>query len=134
MKTNFLITDNYAFTFNSKLIDIHNNYDFEGYQYEVKENQLKLFFIRRNDDWVDRKEPFKLILNHKNIKEYIIENESEEFDRSVVEVTFFPSYEKFDDSLMVRIEPEENDDIIYIFESDQILRIVCKEVILETQT
>jgi hypothetical protein len=58
--------------------------------------------------------------------------ESFHYDRQTLsEVTFFPSSERDEmEQFLNQMEPDEDDDIIYTFIGEQILRIGCENVIL----
>lgn len=50
--TNFNIdNDNIALTYNDKYLDLHNNFDFRGFQYDTTSNQLELLWTRSHEDW-----------------------------------------------------------------------------------
>ena len=132
MTTNFKIIDNYALKFNDKLIDIHNNFDFVGFDYPVKENQLKLFCRKSSGDWVNKKEPEQIVLVHNNVINLVVENQNGNSEDSITEITFYQNNEPRNfGELTLREKPNGNDDILYIFESGKVIRIGCCEILLE---
>ncbi|NNT72147.1 hypothetical protein HKT18_07975 [Flavobacterium sp. IMCC34852] len=132
MTTNFKIIDNYALKFNDRLIDVHNNFDFVGFDYRVAENQLKLFCRKSFGVWVNKEEPEQIILVHNNVNNLVVENQSGNREDSLTEITFYQNDEpRKPEELTLREKPNENDDIFYIFESGKVIRIGCGEIFLE---
>jgi hypothetical protein len=42
MKSNFKIEDNYALTYEGRHIDLHNNFNFSGYDYDIFKRRIIL--------------------------------------------------------------------------------------------
>ncbi|WNM18562.1 hypothetical protein [Flavobacterium capsici] len=132
MKTNFKIIDNYALKFDGKLIDIHNNFDFVGFDYRVKENQLKFFCRRSFGEWVNKEEPEEIVLIHNNVNELAIENQNKNREDSLIEITFYEKGKlRKSEELTLREKSNDDDNIFYIFESGQVIQIGCEEIVLE---
>ena len=132
MITNFKIIDNYSLKFNDKLIDIHNNFDFIGFDYRLRENQLKLFCQRSFGSWVNKDEPEGITLIHNGVENLVIENQNKNREDSLTELTFFPKDEsRINGELTLREKPKNDDKILYIFESGQIIHIECEEILIE---
>ena len=64
--TNFHINnDNIALNYNGHYLDIHNNYDFRGFNLDTLSNQLELKWTRSNEEWANEKLcGFKLVFQN----------------------------------------------------------------------
>ena len=54
MIVNFDITDNIILNYEGRAIDLHNNFDFVGFDYNVAERQVKLSWKKSSGHWVDK--------------------------------------------------------------------------------
>ncbi len=138
MKVNFDITDNQALSIAGRHIDLHNNFDFVGFDYNVADREVKLRWNKSSGEWVDKKEFSSLVLTHSLVtffKVIDLEKKSTFADDSCIgELTFFPSYEReLNDSIMPQSKPNEDDDIIYFFENGQRIRIHCEKIELNVK-
>lgn len=133
MKVNFDIKDNHAIEIAGRLIDLHNNFDFVGFDYNVSDREIKLNWKKSSGDWVDKNEFSSLVLTHKGITFLkVIEQDEKstyEDDSCLGEITFFPSTAReINDSIVPQTKPNDGDDILYFFENGQQIRINCKEI------
>lgn len=136
MKVNFELVDNIALKFEERLIDLHNNFDFTGYAYKVEENLLEMNWVRSKGEWVVENECSNLKLIHRQINYLNITNETDSGNESeamsLAEITFFPSSERStNDCFTPKSMPDEEDDLLYVFENGQCIRIHCDEVELK---
>lgn len=136
MTTNFEIEDNYALVYQDQLIDLHNNYDLAGYEYQVAKRELRIKWTKSTGEWVSQDEPATLTIIHQDVFYYNIgyDNEIYEFpddDKCLGAISFVSSEEReSNDQLTSRVEPAENDDILYIFETDHCIRVGCRSIVL----
>ncbi|MDP4208553.1 MAG: hypothetical protein Q8928_07040 [Bacteroidota bacterium] len=133
MKVNFDIIDNHALNFNGRCIDLHNNFDFVGFDYNIANRQLKLSWTKSKGNWVDKDELINLVLVHNSVTFLTItdqdENSSFEDDSCLGEITFFPSTAReVNDSIVPQQKPNDGDDILYFFENGQAIRIHCEQI------
>jgi len=133
MKVNFDIKDNHAIEIAGRYIDLHNNFDFVGFHYNVADREIKLHWKKSNGDWVDKNEISSLLLTHKAVTFLrVIEQDDKsinEDDSCLGEITFFPSTAReINDSIVSQPKPNDGDDILYFFENGQLIRIHCKEI------
>jgi hypothetical protein len=138
MKVNFDIIDNYALNFQGLHIDLHNNFDFVGFDYKVEQRELKLTWNKTNGEWVDIHELSQIILTHTGVDYLkIIEQDEKSIlqdDNTLGEISFFPSTSReINDSIIPQEKPNEFDDIIYSFENGQVIRIHCDRVELSVK-
>lgn len=133
MKVNFAIKDNHAIEIAGRLIDLHNNFDFVGFDYNIANREIKLHWKKSNGDWIDNNEFSSLVLTHKGVTFLrVIEQDEKSIheDNSCLgEITFFPSTAReINDSIVPQSKPNDGDDILYFFENGQQIRIHCKEI------
>ncbi len=139
MTANFEIEENYALSYQGRHIDLHNNFDFVGYNYNIADRQLTLTLTKSIGDWVKENEFSKLLLIHSNVfflhtaydnKEY----EYPKDDNCLNGISFFPSSDRqINNGVIPQNIPKDEDDIIYIFETEHFIRIGCDMVELIAQ-
>ncbi|MCT8341278.1 hypothetical protein MG296_14545 [Flavobacteriaceae bacterium TK19130] len=131
MKTNFEIKENYAVQLNGIHIDLHNNFEFNGLS-ETK-NDIQIDFTQRKGDWIHENEFRRLKFIHKNVS---FRNSSEgdnteypEDENTLSVISFFPkTMREINDGYMQHTKPNENDDIIYIFQNGKMFRLNCERI------
>ena len=133
MKVEFDIIDNHALSFEGHHIDLHNNFDFVGYDYNKAERQIKMNWKKSSGDWVRKYEFSSLILKHSAVTFLKVIDQDQigngEESGCLGEISFFPSSEReVNDQLLPQSRPNEGDDIIYFFESGQCIRIHCEKI------
>jgi hypothetical protein len=139
MTVNFEIEDNYALNFNGRHIDLHNNFDFDNYEYKIVDRQLELTWTKSSGDWVDKNEFLKLTFIHSNVFFLNIgyDNEKYEYpkdDRCLGEISFFPSSDRqINYGHLIQDKPKDGDDIIYIFQTEHFIRVGCDKIQLVTE-
>ena len=94
MKVNFSIRDNHAIEIAGRHIDLHNNFDFVGFDYNVAASEIKLNWKKSNGEWINNNEFSYLVLTHKGVTFLKVigldETSSNEDDNCLGEITFFP--------------------------------------------
>ena len=133
MIVNFDIENNYALIYEDKHIDLHNNFDFVGFEYNIKKKELRLTWTKSNGDWVNNSEIGNLILIHSQIDYLTIidrdENKAIDDNSCLGEITYFPSTERqINDSFMSQARPNDEDDILYLFENGLLIRVHCDKI------
>jgi hypothetical protein len=133
MKINFQVTDNYALNYQGRHIDLHNNFDFNNLEYSTETMTLVLRWIKSSGDWVKEDELSHLALVHKNVSYLFILPRDPEMplseDSCLSDITFFPSSSRdINNSVIHQGLPGEGDDILYIFQSEQVIRVHCEEI------
>jgi len=131
METNFEIEENYAVLFNGIHIDLHNNFEFE--KISEFENNVRIEFVKSTGNWVHENEFEKLTFLHQNVtfkNSYDGDNsEFPEDENTLSGITFFPkSTREINDGFMRHKKPNENDDIIYLFENGKMFRLNCERI------
>jgi hypothetical protein len=137
MDVNFEIIDNQFLKSDSVLIDLHNNFDLINLNYQVKEVTLVLRWIKSNGAWVPSNEFSYIELIHSKVNYLMVHpsepNASLEDKTCISELGYFPSSQRnINDCFNMNTLPEDGDDIIYAFESGQIIRINCFSINLFT--
>lgn len=135
MKTNFEIEENYAVQLNGIHIDLHNNFEFK----EISEfdNNIQIEVVKSAGDWVYEYEFEKLTFLHKNVTfKNSANGDNSEFpedENTLSGISFFPqSMREINNGFMEQKKPNENDDIIYLFENGKMFRLNCEEIELIT--
>ncbi|SKB36067.1 hypothetical protein SAMN05660841_00008 [Sphingobacterium nematocida] len=133
MKINFDIKDNHAIEIAGRVIDLHNNFDFVGFDYNIADREIKLYWKKSCGDWVDKNEFLSLILTHMGVTFLRVTEQDEKStyddDSCLGDITFFPSTSReINDCIVPQTKPNDGDDILYFFENGQQIRIHCKEI------
>ncbi|WP_024770965.1 hypothetical protein [Aquimarina macrocephali] len=136
METNFKIEENYAVRLNGIHIDLHNNFEFK----EIVEldNIVRIEFIKSNGNWIHRNEFNKLTFIHENVNfKNLIDGDNSKFpedENTLSGITFFSkSMREINDGFMEHSKPNENDDVIYLFENGKMFRLNCERIKLITE-
>jgi hypothetical protein len=137
MTVNFEITDNSALKYKGRHIDIHNNFDFDGFDYNVLERKIILRWKKTTGDWVDKGELPGFILVHKVVTWFKVteqdEDSTSEADSCLAEISFVPpTLRELDDTIVSQSKPNLGDDILYNIENGQRIRIHCNEIELSS--
>lgn len=133
MKVNFDIKDNHALEIAGLHIDLHNNFDFVGFDYNVPDREIKLHWKKSSGEYINKNELSSLILIHKTVAflKVVEQDERSNYhdDICLAEITFFPSTAReINDSVVPQSKPNEGDDILYFFENGQLIRINCEQI------
>ncbi|MCC4228188.1 hypothetical protein [Zunongwangia profunda] len=131
MRTNFEIYDNSGVKYDGIHIDLHNNFELKSKETDGK--NLLIEFLKLNDDWVHENEFAKLTFVNKSVSYEFFENGNNdkypEDENTLSIIGYFPkSMRDINDGFMQRNKPENDDDIIYIFQNDKTFRISCEEI------
>jgi hypothetical protein len=139
MVTNFEIMENYALTFEGRHIDLHNNFDFVDYKYDVMGQKLTMYWVKTQGEWVKKDEIEKFELVHKGVTYLAMHTETLTAiqERTLEDITYFPSNERHTNDCMVwQSKPKIDDDILYLFGNEAFMRVHCEEIkfleVLET--
>jgi hypothetical protein len=139
MISNFELEDNIAIKFDGRYIDLHNNFDFIGYEYDISIRQIILKWTKSKGDWVQENEFNGLQLIHRNVSFLTIsyDNIQYEFpddDKCLSFISFFPSIDRLtNNGFIEQPKPSEADDIIYSFETEHFIRVGCDKIELICQ-
>jgi hypothetical protein len=128
MITNFEIVENYALSYKGTHIDLHNNFDFVGLNHDITNKILTLSWVKTDGDWVHKKEFNTIELVHEGVSFLLISSETgiSIEDKTLNRLGYFPSNERhINDSITHQNKPQKDDDIIYLFENDEFIRVNC---------
>ncbi len=134
---NFKIAnDNIALTTSDYYFDLHNNYDLLSFEYQVKKRKFWISWIKSDEDWVDKRLPYKLKLEFTNTSFLKIkENEKDEFikDDNCLEAIGFAECNMRDnmDSWLSEWREDDNYDLIFIFINGHAIKINAETAELE---
>ena len=134
MVSNFELEDSIAIKFAGRYIDLHNNFDFISYEYDILSRQIILKWIKSKGDWVQHNEFSSLQFIHSNVSFLAISynNMQYEFpddDKCLSFISFFPSADRVTNNGWIeQPKPSEADDIIFSFETEHFIRIGCDKI------
>lgn len=131
MEANFKISGNIAVELDGRYIDLHNNFDFE--QVEKTSTGYRIKFVRSQGDWVRTDEYQQLTFELVNVNfEHFEEGDpkaTKEDANCLGELTFFSSeLRNINDSIAPQPKPNEDDDVLFIFEDGKLFRFGCKRI------
>lgn len=135
MRTNFKIVSFTEIEFDGIVFDLHNNFEFIAEDIEKTKKRITLHFKKTNGEWakeVNCQEIYFSFDNYNFIKEIspVIEFITDDFCLSGI--TYFSSnFREENYGLTERKYPNEDDDIIFSFESERVIRINCETVTLK---
>ena len=134
MRINFDIDTWYAISYRGRHIDLHNNFHFTHLEYNVQEMSLTLKWARGVGNWIKDNELSSLTMVHRQVSYFKVIPRDPEMplteDNCLESITAFPSdWRDEDGSLSDECTlSDDNSDIIYKFQSDQIIRVACDEI------
>ena len=131
MKTNFEISDNIALTLKNQYFDLHGDFDLEKIEEDKTDKIVKLYWRKIGKIAQDS---FYIILTHSEVNHFeILNNQNDSIEgKSLSEVTYFSSLARENiNSFTSRSNPNVDDDILYFFQNDKIIRINCEEIVLQ---
>lgn len=118
-----------------RLIDLHNNFHFIGFDYDVSLRKFVINFERGVGTWIPEDEFEAVTFVHSKVSFLNIRSISgkqfPEDSKTLSEITFYPSSERDEnDNFMERSSPEPADDLIYSFLQEMMIRLNCEEATL----
>jgi hypothetical protein len=128
VKTNFKIKDLVQVELNGQHFDLQNDFEYAGY--EKEEDRVQVKFKKKPRDWSAVSNPDFLVFTCGSIYFFDeIQPTTIENDKMLAGITYFDSEDRVNNYLLNdRATPEANDDIIFTFESDRVLRIQCHSI------
>ena len=138
MKTNFSLPYNSGIHFQGRDIDLHNCFEFVELKEHFPEKAVTIKFEKLNESWVRDDEFDTISFKLKGITFYhkssSADNEYLENAKTLEFITFFsPELRDINNSLVLKEYPDENDDILFHFVNEDIIRVACGEVEVMTQ-
>src|SRR4051812_46121520 len=133
MKVNFEIKDSMALIFKGAYFDLHNNFDFSHFAYTVDSQLLVLTWLKSGENWAINEQVSKLAIIHKAVSFLSVTARDPAYplsdDTCLADITYFPSSERhMNDRTTDQPVPDFDDDLLYIFQSGQTIRVNCDEV------
>lgn len=132
MKANFKIISFIEIEYNGIEYDLHNNFDFQPQQLQISEQQIILHFKKSKGNWAENvacRDIYFVLENYSFLKEIAPKSEYREDDFCLSGITYFDSdFREENYGLLQREYPNENDDIIFSFESERVIRVNCETI------
>lgn len=131
--TNFNIdTDQIALIYNGQYLDVHNNYEFRGFNFDIHSKQLHLTWTRSHEKWASEKMcGFRLVF--KNVSFLKVRERDAELsfkeDTCMSFIGFLSQDMRDDFDSFTEPKSVTNDDDLNVnFQSDQAFKINCELV------
>ena len=130
---NFQIKNFIETQFSDLLIDLHNNFDFSNFFYDVDNHSLLLSWKKTVGDRVFEGGPSSLVFAHKNVNYLSVIPRDKEVptseDSCLEDITYFSKTNRENHGFLLdQSVPEQDDDIIFIFQGGQKIRVNCDEI------
>lgn len=138
MRVNFQIGSSDELKLSGRSIDLHNNFDFLGFEYRTDDMSAILRWRKTDGEWVRPDELQSVTIEHRSVSFMKVTERDPDLppteDGCLSSVTYYPSSDREgNDGICERVLPEDHDDIVYTFQSGQTIRIGCKEIKLSTE-
>jgi hypothetical protein len=134
LDSNFKIRNFIEVEIEGRVLDLHNNFDFTGYEIDKISNDINLYFEKSDGDWVSADEVNKLIFTLQNVhylKTIAPNQELISDDNCLAGITYFYQEDREENyGLLDKELPGPQDDIIFTFESERVIRANCENVTL----
>lgn len=135
MKTNFKIVSFTEIALEGIVYDLHNDFDFILNNLKIDEANILIHFKKSTSDWVGKEAPeniYFLVNDYHYLKTKEPNPNYLDDDHCLAGITFFDAgLRAEDESLIERENPNANDDLIFTFESERMIRVSCKSVTVE---
>ncbi len=134
MESNFRIHNIIEVEIEGRVLDLHNNFEFIGYENDKNSDNIHIYFEKSAGDWVPATEVNKLIFTLRNVN-YMHTIAPDEAlmcdDYCLSGITYFYHDDREENfSYLDKELPGPQDDIIFTFESDRVIRANCESVTL----
>jgi hypothetical protein len=135
---NFKIGDDFISVIKDGIcMDLHNSFEFRGYNYTVAEKNLQLIFQKSSEEWALNEVYAKLVFVFREVSFLKIrEGDSSEYpedEKCMAEIGFSTVDMRDDmDSFLASNAFKSDYDMIFTFIPGQSIKIHSKEVVLET--
>ena len=137
MKSNFEIDQTIALESGEQYLDLHNCFDFVGYQYQPKEKRIQCEWKKTIGDWVSPELPEKVYLDFEGVSNFAAQKREDEIpfseDDCLSSISFLPKElnEEFDAVCPDFRSADEH--ISLSFQSGSCIKIWADSVTLETK-
>jgi hypothetical protein len=137
VKVNFKIITSTEISYHDRHLDLHNNFEFNRFDYDILERKLSIYLIKSKGDWVKEDELENIAFIHRNVS-FLNTNfnnppEFQSDDSCLDFISYFPEESRdTNDGFLDKALPDEKDDIIYSFVNELFIRTKCEEIELIT--
>lgn len=136
MEKNFEIQYSVILLFGQLQLDLHNDYDFAGLTLSTKNQTttLQFDFVKSKGDWVAADRPTIVKMFFNQVSFFSLSDDFFEDSQKIIEsIGYKECNDPNDGWLMDEIGFNENCHIIFVFESNQYIRLFCNDIIISTQ-
>ncbi|MBI3219260.1 MAG: hypothetical protein HYZ44_07090 [Bacteroidetes bacterium] len=133
MLTTFEIIDNYGIKTADHFFDLHNNYVFVSMEQLNETDEIVVLFKKSDGEWAARETVKEIRLKHRGVSYLNVQEKdadaAPEDETCLSDITFFAREDRdTNDSLLIQTTPNVTDDILYFFQSGQLIRIGCESI------
>lgn len=132
--TNFTLIDDISIRYNKMYLDLHNNFDFQGFSYNLNTRSFELIWSASKEDWASVTiDGFKLVFSGVTFLKFRERDSEVPFteDSCLSNIGFMPCDDegrKDFDSFLVPECITNEDDLTISFHSDFAIKINCQSV------
>jgi len=132
VESNFRIRNFIEVEIDGRFFDLHNNFDFTGYEVNETANEINLYFEKSKGNWVPANEVNKLVFTLQNVNYLNTIPPNQEMianDTCLASITYFYHEDRKENyGLLDKELPGPEDDIIFTFESERVFRANCEKM------
>jgi hypothetical protein len=135
---NFHVGDDFISVVKDEVyLDLHNNYEFTSYNYNVVAKEFQMLFVKSAEEWAEKDIFNRLEFTFKGVIFLRIqEGDSSEFpndETCLADIGFSPFDMRHDmESILASNQFKNEYDMIFRFISGQTIKVFANEVLLET--
>lgn len=134
---NFKIQESYGIEYEGEFLDLHSNYDFVKYSYNVSCQSAELEWVKNAGEWATKEQFKKLILKFNSVSFFAVKARDEQQPYSEDKCLSHIGYLHPDDTeIMNGFLPEkmarDGYHLVLGFESDLFIKLLCADAELFT--
>ena len=137
MRTNFQLDQTIALVVGNLFFDLHNCFDFVGYEYHPSEKKAKLEWLRDSSDWVPSVLPHRLILFFDGVTNFAVQRRNDDTpfteDDCLASISFLPAELRDFFDAVCPDHRSDDEHMSICFQSGASIKIWAESVTLETK-
>ena len=135
MRASFQLDENIAIVVHQSYFDLHNCFDFIGYEYHVADRKVRLEWKRAAGDWVAKELPQRLVLSFEGVTKIATKRRDVALpcseDRCVASIAFLPPALSENYSITAPGYRSEEEHFSIEFQSGSGIKVWAESVTLE---
>lgn len=137
MQTTFQVSGTIDLVAEDREYDLHNNFDFVGYEYSPTAKEARLSWRRGEGDWVPKDTPARLTLRFKGVTNLSVRRRDDEMpfteDDCMASITFAPPEFADDFDSVFGGFRRADEHLAIVFQSGAALKIWAESVVHEIE-